>query len=256
MFRDVCPAADRRGPRSARRWRRAPGTPAEGDRWKPPAFHDDPGEGSDGRGPAVPPRPGADARRARVRRRSARRRSHRPHAGPVRRAHVRVIDEGIAYAGEIGFDDIRERGVRTADDLPAELVYAGFSFGVLPAQKLAQTRPGARGALLFYSCIPISGEWAFGPWPDGVPVQIHGMDNDPIFVGEGDIDAAREIVATVDRRGALPLPRRPALLRRQLAAVLRRGGDRAPHPTRAGVPGSRLTIRSTQATDLDAAAVG
>jgi dienelactone hydrolase len=67
----------------------------------------------------------------------------------------------------------------------------------MPAQMLAQTRRGARGALLFYSCIPISGEWAFGPWPDEVPVQIHGMDADPIFVGEGDIDAAREIVATV-----------------------------------------------------------
>ena len=85
-----------------------------------------------------------------------------------------------------------------ADGLPAELVYAGMSLGEMVAQKLAQTRPGARGALLFYSCIPISGEWAFGPWPDGVPVQIHGMDADPIFVGEGDIDAAREIVAAAD----------------------------------------------------------
>ncbi|MDE3820767.1 dienelactone hydrolase family protein [Sinorhizobium meliloti] len=108
------------------------------------------------------------------------------------------IDEGLAYIGEIGFDAMRERGVRVADELPTELVYAGFSFGVLPAQKLAQTRPGARGALLFYSCLPISGEWAFGPWPDGVAVQIHGMDNDPIFVGEGDIDAAREIVEKVE----------------------------------------------------------
>jgi len=104
------------------------------------------------------------------------------------------IDEGLAHIGEIGFDAMRERGVRVADALPAELVYAGMSFGVLPAQKLAQTRPGARGALLFYSCLPISGEWAFGPWPDSVPVQIHGMDNDPFFVGEGDIHAAREIV--------------------------------------------------------------
>ena len=104
------------------------------------------------------------------------------------------IDEGLAYIRQVGFDDMRERGVRVANELPAALVYAGFSFGVLPAQKLAQTRPGARGALLFYSCLPISGEWAFGPWPDGVPVQIHGMDNDPIFVGEGDITAAREIV--------------------------------------------------------------
>ncbi|RUM17027.1 dienelactone hydrolase [Rhizobium phaseoli] len=108
------------------------------------------------------------------------------------------IEDGLAYIGEIGFGAVRERGVRVADELPAELVYAGFSFGVLPAQKLAQTRPGARGALLFYSCLPISGEWAFGPWPDGVAVQIHGMDNDPIFVGEGDIDAAREIVAKVE----------------------------------------------------------
>jgi len=107
------------------------------------------------------------------------------------------IPEGMAYLEQTGFDDVRARGVHLADDLPAELVYAGFSFGEMIAQQLAQTRPGARGALLFYSCIPISGEWAFGPWPDGVPVQIHGMDADPIFVGEGDIDAAREIVAKV-----------------------------------------------------------
>ncbi|HEV8389781.1 MAG TPA: dienelactone hydrolase family protein [Dongiaceae bacterium] len=108
------------------------------------------------------------------------------------------IDSGLGYIREIGFDEMRERGVRVADELPLGLVYAGFSFGVLPAQKLAQTRPGALGALLFYSCLPISGEWSFGPWPDGVPVQIHGMDNDPIFVGEGDIDAAREIVEKVE----------------------------------------------------------
>jgi dienelactone hydrolase len=108
------------------------------------------------------------------------------------------IDEGVAHAREIGFEQVLERGVRTADDLPSELVYAGMSLGEMAAQKLAQTRPGARGALLFYSAIPITGEWAFGPWPDGVPVQIHGMDNDPIFVGEGDIDAAREIVAAAD----------------------------------------------------------
>ena len=107
------------------------------------------------------------------------------------------IDEGMAHIKSIGFDEARARGVRMADDYPNELVYAGMSFGEAIAQELAQTRPGARGALLFYSCIPISGEWAFGPWPEGVPVQIHGMDADPIFVGEGDIDAAREIVETV-----------------------------------------------------------
>ncbi|MCW2767770.1 MAG: putative serine hydroxymethyltransferase [Nocardioides sp.] len=108
-----------------------------------------------------------------------------------------TLDEGAAHAKEVGFDTLRERAERAADDLPAGLVYAGFSLGVGPAQKLAQTRPGARGALLFHSCMPITGEWAFGPWPDGVPVQIHGMDQDPFFAEEGDIDAARELVATV-----------------------------------------------------------
>jgi dienelactone hydrolase len=102
------------------------------------------------------------------------------------------IDEGLAYAKEVGFDEIIDRGVRAAGELPSELVYAGFSLGVVPAQKLAQTRPGARGALLFYSCVPTS---EFGTsWPADVPVQIHGMDADPIFVDEGDIDAARELV--------------------------------------------------------------
>jgi dienelactone hydrolase len=108
------------------------------------------------------------------------------------------IDEGMAYIKSNRMDEMVEKGERTADDLPNELVYAGFSFGEMIAQKLAQTRQGARGALLFYSCIPISGEWAFGPWPGGVPVQIHGMDKDPIFVGEGDVEAAREIVDNVD----------------------------------------------------------
>ena len=106
------------------------------------------------------------------------------------------IGEGMAYVQELGFAEIIARGDRAADALPAELVYAGFSLGVVPAQKLAQTRAGARGALLFSSCVPVS---EFGEaWPDGVPVQIHGMDADPYFVGEGDIDAAREIVASSD----------------------------------------------------------
>ena len=103
-----------------------------------------------------------------------------------------TIEAGVGYAQEIGFGEIIERGTRFAETLPAELVYGGFSLGVVPAQKLAQTRPGARGALLFYSCIPTS---EFGDsWPTGVPVQVHGMDADPYFVDEGDLDAARALV--------------------------------------------------------------
>jgi len=102
------------------------------------------------------------------------------------------IENGMKFVNELGFSEVIARGERAVEGLPTELVYAGFSLGVVPAQKLAQTRPGARGALLFYSCIPVS---EFGQaWPKGVPVQIHGMDADPIFVGEGDIDAARALV--------------------------------------------------------------
>jgi dienelactone hydrolase len=108
-----------------------------------------------------------------------------------------TLDEGTAYAQEVGLDTLMDRGVAEAEALGPDLVYAGFSFGVMPAQQLAQTRAGARGALLFHSCVPVS---AFGgAWPGGVPVQVHGMEADSVFVGEGDLDAARELVASTDR---------------------------------------------------------
>ena len=107
-----------------------------------------------------------------------------------------TLAEGISYAEQVDFETIVERGRRAVDGLPNALVYAGFSLGVLPAQMLAQTRPGARGALLFHACVPPS---AFGgPWPAGVPVQIHMMDADELAVREGDLDAARQLAEAVE----------------------------------------------------------
>jgi len=106
------------------------------------------------------------------------------------------IEDGFAHARELG--DAPDATADLASEvLPEAVVYAGLSWGVGPAQRLAQTRAGARGALLYESCYPITGEYAFGPWPDGVPVQIHGKEDDQFFAHEGDIDAARELVATV-----------------------------------------------------------
>jgi dienelactone hydrolase len=107
------------------------------------------------------------------------------------------IDEGIALVGLIGDDELDKRTAAAVDGLPAGLVYGGFSFGGATAQALAQTTPGARGALLYESCVSLTADWSFGPWPDGLPVQIHGMDKDPFFADEGDLDAARELVAIV-----------------------------------------------------------
>lgn len=108
-----------------------------------------------------------------------------------------TIEDGLALTKRVGGQVLQERADQALTELPEGLVYAGFSWGAATAQEYAQTRPGARGALLIDSCLPITGEWAVGPWPDGVPVQIHGMDRDPFFALEGDLDAARELVATV-----------------------------------------------------------
>jgi dienelactone hydrolase len=104
--------------------------------------------------------------------------------------------DGVRYAEEVGFDTIIERGRLAADSLPVGIVYAGFSLGVLPAQMLAQTRPGAKGALLFHGCVPTS---EFGrPWPQGVPLQIHMMDTDKWVVEDGDLDVARHLDETIE----------------------------------------------------------
>ena len=105
------------------------------------------------------------------------------------------LTEGVGYAKEVGFGTIAERGRLAAEGLPNEIVYAGFSLGVMPAQELAQTRPGAKGAVLFQSCFPP--EEFGGPWPEDVPVQIHIMEEDE-WALEGDLDAARELDATVE----------------------------------------------------------
>jgi dienelactone hydrolase len=105
-----------------------------------------------------------------------------------------TIEEGMAFAREAGFGALAERGLAAAQGIGPDAVYAGFSFGVMAAQQLAQTRPGARGALLMYSCLPVS---EFGEaWPGGVPVQVHGKDRDPFFAE--DLVAAQALVDSTD----------------------------------------------------------
>ncbi len=103
-----------------------------------------------------------------------------------------AVADGVAYAQAVGFDTIINRGQTAATELPMSVVYAGMSLGVLPAQQLAQTRPGGLGAVFLEACVPL-GEFG-DAWPADVAVQVHGMDADPFFAGEGDIEAARHLV--------------------------------------------------------------
>jgi dienelactone hydrolase len=106
-----------------------------------------------------------------------------------------TLEDGMAFAREAGFDALGERGVAAAEGIGPEVVYAGFSFGVTIAQRLAQTRSGARGALLMYSCLPVS---EFGEaWPEDVPAQVHGKAGDEFFLE--DIDAARALADSTDQ---------------------------------------------------------
>lgn len=101
------------------------------------------------------------------------------------------LDAGVSYGQSLGTENVFDRARRAAETLPAEVVYGGFSFGVMAAQLLAQTRPGARGALLFHDCIPPA---ELGrPWPHCVPLQVHTMERDPWV----DLDTARAVTSSI-----------------------------------------------------------
>lgn len=119
-----------------------------------------------------------------------------------------TIEAGLALASSIPEDVWAQRVAAATIEAPDGVVYAGISWGVSIAQSLVQTRPGVRGALFYEGCLPLTGEWSFGPWPDGVDVQVHGMDDDPFFAHEGDLEAAQELVATLggERAGLFTYP--------------------------------------------------
>jgi dienelactone hydrolase len=106
-------------------------------------------------------------------------------------ATFRSLEEGVARAEELGFEVILDRARRAAIGLANDVVYVGLSLGVMPAQMLAQTRPGARGAVLIHSCVPPS-EFS-AQWPPGLPVQVHTKEADEW----GDADVARALADSV-----------------------------------------------------------
>ena len=105
------------------------------------------------------------------------------------------LEDGVGYAREVGFATIAGRGVGSRPTPCPTASSTGASRSApLPAQKLAQNRPGAKGALLFHAAFPLS---EFGDsWPPGVPLQIHMMEGDQWALE--DLPAARELVETID----------------------------------------------------------
>ena len=124
---------------------------------------------------------------------------HTVHAPDLYEGEVFTdLDDGVAHAEGLGFGHLIEIGNATAQELPAAVVYAGFSLGALPAQALAQRRAGASGALLYHGGMP-SPVFAT-PWKPGVPLQIHTKELDPYT----ELEVVRQL-ATESARGELYL---------------------------------------------------
>lgn len=99
------------------------------------------------------------------------------------------IESGLQYVNALGDEALMGRAERACAQVSADVVYAGLSLGVVAAQHLLTNRPGARGALLINGFIDPS--TMPGTWPEGCPVGVFGMQDDPFFVGDGDLDAAQ-----------------------------------------------------------------
>jgi dienelactone hydrolase len=100
------------------------------------------------------------------------------------------LDDGVAFRDEVGVPELMRRAEAALAEVPTDLVFAGFSMGAATAGSYAATRPGARGAVLMHGVPPLR-QFGVEAWPDGVPVQVHFMRDDPWVEQDGDAEFER-----------------------------------------------------------------
>lgn len=88
-----------------------------------------------------------------------------------------TLEAGTRHRESLGIEPLIRRATASVGELPLEVVYAGFSMGAAPAQLLAGTRRGARGAILMHGALPLT-MIGIDEWPQ-VPVQMHYAEKDP-----------------------------------------------------------------------------
>ncbi len=110
------------------------------------------------------------------------------------------LDDGQRKEEALGYQEIARRAKEAVAELPAGLVFAGFSLGAVHAELLAASKPGALGAVLMHGAVPVESLSEFfgvDRWPEGVPVQVHYAALDPW------VEADEEVVPLGDDvRGA------------------------------------------------------
>ena len=110
------------------------------------------------------------------------------------------LDDGQRKEEALGYQEIARRAKEAVAELPAGLVFAGFSLGAVHAELLAASRSGALGAVLMHGAVPmesLSEFFGVERWSEGVPVQVHYAALDPW------VEADEEVVPLGDDvRGA------------------------------------------------------
>jgi dienelactone hydrolase len=94
------------------------------------------------------------------------------------------VEEGVAFAHEVGRPTLGARAAAAAEPLPAEIVYAGMSMGCAYASQILLNRPGALGAIFLYGAVDPA--WWEAEWPEGVAAQAHQTEDDPWREKEAD----------------------------------------------------------------------
>ncbi|MFJ1764343.1 dienelactone hydrolase family protein [Amycolatopsis sp. NPDC088138] len=86
-----------------------------------------------------------------------------------------TLEEGFALMDHVGWTAISARAADAVRDLPADAVLLGVSMGCGVVQSVLPDRPAAAGVVLLHAlgAIPASAR-------DGLPVQVHVADPDPI----------------------------------------------------------------------------
>ena len=112
-----------------------------------------------------------------------------------------TVDEGVAHAQHLGFEEIGRRGMRSCAEHQEASVVAGISLGVMPAWRAAQVVPGFRACIAMAGALDLD---AYAPlWQPHTALQIHLGTRDP-WALEGDLETARSYAATAEH------PDRPA----------------------------------------------
>lgn len=96
------------------------------------------------------------------------------------------IEEGIGFVAEEGEEALGARGLAALPEPGGVLVVGGTSFGAAVAATAVAQRPDIAGMLSYEAFV--DPHWV-GGWSREVPVEVHGMTEDPYFAE--DLELAR-----------------------------------------------------------------